>query len=188
LSNVAAKLSEGDYRVTVTQCRERELALLVAHHDNAFSDENFVMRPRQMFRQIEENVGRIELIEGIARCLWAPFRPAFHVVVSNPALDPVRQVLEMTVREILARTGWEQAVVFQACGEECKFADINFAQVSELVLRRDRAPTALSVQVATLKETVAVLSETRTAEVLSICEQIEALVNDRCVVGTALAS
>lgn len=90
-------------QISITRRGARDLEIVVEHATDAFSDENFVFGPARMFGRIEACLGRIELIEGVARSLWSPFRPAFHRVISNPSRDPAREVLEQAVRTTLDR-------------------------------------------------------------------------------------
>lgn len=174
--------------IAVARHGERELEVVVEHAADAFSDESFVFGPARLFAQIEERVGRIELIEGVARSLWSPFRPAFHRVISNPSLDPVREVLEQAVRTTLDRPGWEQALIVHACGKPLRFSEINFGETSELSLVREPASGLASIQWAVLRDDLVLLAPAHSSEILSIVRQVEGEMDDRWTKGLALAS
>lgn len=50
---------------------------------DAFSDEIYFVAAYRMLRRIDENVGRIESIQGQPREWWQPFRDAGHVPSSS---------------------------------------------------------------------------------------------------------
>lgn len=184
----APSSAQGLEQVSFGRQGERDLEIVVSYEGSPFSDESFVFGPRRIFRQIEDLFGRIELIEGIARSLWMPFRPKFHRIISNPYLDPVHEILEAAIRASLAQPGWEHAIIHNICDEPCRFSRINFAQVSELLVRSTPDPSTVAVRWAVLRKSLVLLSDTPTPEVLSICQQADAEMGDRWVKRMALAS
>jgi hypothetical protein len=182
-----ADLRAKHFDVTVSSTDRKVLEVAVFHQGDPFSDANFVIGPRQMFLLIEAKADRIESIENVARSLWPPFRPAFHILIPNMS-ESVRLTLEMIVRFILDQRGWEHGVVALASGQRPPLSEINYARVSELSILRNPLDTESAIHLAVFRQNVVLMAERETPEVLSYCRQLETSMKDRYMVGMAYAS
>lgn len=98
LGMLRASVANVGFSASVEQRSEAAVDVTIHYSTNEdpFSDENFVVRPREMLLLVEANLGRIAQIEGVARTLWPPFRPQFSVLVSTQTRR--EEVLQQHVR------------------------------------------------------------------------------------------
>lgn len=97
-------------------------------------------------------------------------------------------MLEQAVRATLDHPGWEQAFIVHACGRQLRFSEINFGESAELSLVREATSEPSSIQWAVLRDDLVLLAPEYSAEISSICEQVERQMDDRWMRGMALAT
>lgn len=186
LRELEASLAQAGFDASIEHRADAELDVTIHYTDqDPYSDENFVVRPREMLRTVEAKLGRIALIEGVARTLWPPFRPAFSLVVSTfePAL-----ILEKFVRILLSQKGWEAAAIVLPNGEIVQPAAVNFAGVRELDLKQSPADGAPEIQVVVVGDDLALLASEDSPSFGAQCELLETVVDDQFTLEMALAS
>lgn len=176
-----------DLSIEYSGMAELDVTIHYGTNDDPFSDTNFVVRPREMLRVVEGCLGRIGLIEGVARTLWPPFRPQFSTLVTS-SISPAL-ILDRFVRNLLAQEEWERGRIVLPNGQEAvQPGAVDFAKVRELGFKRSMADLTPEIQVVVFNDDLVLLAAEDSNSFREECARLESLIDDQFDFGMALAS